>query len=275
MKKLTESELQFGDILIFENQDFEMLKFGQMVKDAYDEQNNKKKKQKEMGIAMYLLVYLIPWFDSGKEGENYKNIYHAAIWGNVDIFKGASVKTSQFETKIVQAGGSGIDSAHLYDTLIGHGVKCIHVYRRKEQPKGFYSKINDTTTDFYNKNKTEYSYNTAWLLAVLCSLRYSDGALYKFLKEKMGKAAADLSVDLITNILNTYMKDHQDEMVACSTLVAMIYADADYPLTINKTKIYTSELDFELNETLVTPRQIFESPDVHKVGEFHFCGAKG
>ncbi|MFT4603171.1 MAG: hypothetical protein ACI857_003358 [Arenicella sp.] len=78
-----------------------MLKFGQMVKDAYDEQNNKKKKQKEMGIAIYLLVYLIPWFDSGKEGENYKNIYHAAIWGNVDIFKGASVKTSQFETKIV------------------------------------------------------------------------------------------------------------------------------------------------------------------------------
>ena len=280
-KKFKEADLQLGDILIFENQDFDPIHFGSLLLE------NKE------AAAFYLLVYLIPWFDPGNDPKNYKNIYHAAIWGNIDIFKNASVKTPQFESKVVQAGSSGIGSAHLYDTMTGHGVKNVYVYRRKELPDGFYDAITKATRSFYNKNDIKYSYETAWLLAVICSMRYSDGTLRQLLTEKIGKEWANFIVNIIIDLINVYQKEHEEEMVACSTLVAMIYDRAGLPITPGKTdkkrNIHIPEAiisslntipapkepnkslaSIEISSLALTPRQLLESPQMKLVGHFSY-----
>ena len=291
MKELYESDLQLGDIFIFENQNFDIMQLWKILR------NQKHSWDENMySAAFYLLLYMIPWFDPGDEGDDYKNIYHAAIWGNIDPFKG-SVRTQMFESKIVQAGTHGIGSAHLYDTMIGGGVKNVYVCRRKEQPEGFFDKMTKATRGFYNQTDIQYSYETAWLLAVICSLRYSDGALYEMLKAKLGTPGADIMVTAIQKLINKYNDEHQKEMVACSTLVAMIYKNAGFELEVDDHKKkkdpeihLPASLDFgggswipgfksdttipkvTIKETVVTPRQLMESPDVELVGYFSYKG---
>lgn len=281
MKELKESELQLGDILIFENQDFDPIFFGKLLLENQE------------SAAFYILLYLIPWFDPGDNPKNYKNIYHAAIWGNVDIFKG-SAKIQQYETKIVQAGTHGIGSAHLYDTMTGPGVKNIYVYRRKKLPLEFYDAVNIATRSFYNQTQIKYSYSTAWLLAIICSLRYTDGTLHKLLEEKLGKAWADFIVKTIIDLINVYQKEHEEQMVACSTLVAMIYDRAGYSIILKEKnkdrplnipsevvdalkiipapKVEVQEIPTitNISNLTLTPRQLLESPDVELFGYFSF-----
>lgn len=291
MKELQESDLQVGDILIFENQDFSYSKFYSLcpsLKDSAD-------KEKWMPAAFYLLVYMIPWFDPGDDPKNYKNIYHAAIWGNVNVNLKKMGAPVEYGNRIVQAGPRGIVQDSLQETLVGPGVKNIYVYRYKGKNADFANKINEQIRNFYNDISIPYSYETAWLLAVICSMRYSDGALYEILKEKIGKWGADLMIGVIQDMINQYNNDHQKEMVACSTLVAMIYKDADYPLEIKefeKEQQFHIPIDFnampqkltieEVNDknlpkfatdkTIVTPRQLFESSSVEEVGYLPFKG---
>jgi hypothetical protein len=282
MKELKESDLQVGDILIFENQDFDFALFLKYY--------NKSKES----AAMYLLLYMIPWFDPGDNPENYKNIYHAAIWGNVNVNRGEN-KLVENLNRIVQAGTHGIDQAELDSTLKGAGVKNIYVYRFDKIDDDFENNINTQIRAFYNDTSIPYSYETAWLLAVICSMRYSDGELHKILKEKLGASLASFMTSFIKDMVNKYSKDHQKHMVACSTLVAMIYKNANYPLKINdlvnhklshtpitidkdvELPLITIQEDhklpeFKINEIIVTPRQLFESKSVKAVGYFPFKG---
>ncbi len=282
MKKLVESDLQIGDILIFENQDFVPILFGKLLLED---------KQK---AAFYLLLYMIPWFDPGDDPKNYKNIYHAAIWGNVNIHRGEN-RPAENLNRIVQAGTHGIGQASLNSTLKGAGVKNIYVYRFKERDANFESNINKQIRGFYDDVSIPYSYETAWLLAVICSMRYSDGALYKMLKDKIGTWGADLMIGIIQDMINQYNNEHQKEMVACSTLVSMIYKDALYPLIIkdmSKGQDMHIPIDFDaiaeklvideskeknlptitIHETVVTPRQLFESESVKEVGYLPYKG---
>jgi len=283
MKKLEESDLQIGDILIFENQDFDLIHFGKLLLED---------KQK---AAFYLLLYMIPWFDPGDDPKNYKNIYHAAIWGNVNIHRGEN-RSIENLNRIVQAGSHGISQASLDSTLKGPGVKNIYVYRFEDRDANFESKLNKQIRNFYDDVSIPYSYETAWLLAVICSMRYSDGAIYKMLKDKIGAWGADLMIGIIQDMINQYNDEHQKEMVACSTLVAMIYKDALYPLIIKdvvKDQPMHIPIDFDgvaeklvidepkdkslpkitIHETVVTPRQLFESKSVKVVGYLPFKGS--
>lgn len=282
MKELKETDLQIGDILIFENQDFDFTTFF-----------NYYSKSKE-SAAMYLLLYLIPWFDPGEDPKNYKNIYHAAIWGNVNINRGKE-QPANYQNRIVQAGTHGIDQADLNNTLKGPGVKNIYVYRYENKNADFEKNVNKQIRAFYNDTTIPYSYETAWLLAVICSMRYTDGELYNILKDKFGKGIATFMVEFIQELINTYNDDHQKEMVACSTLVAMIYKNANYPLKIKEIEKHTplnipiesnhmkvedeitepmhkNLMNVSINETIVTPRQLFESLSVKEVGYFPFKG---
>ena len=290
MKKLEESDLQIGDILIFENDDFSYKKFYDLTPkliEAYD-------KDKWMPAAFYLLLYMIPWFDPGEDPKNYKNIYHAAIWGSINVNRDKDLPI-KIENRIVQAGTLGIDQAKLNTTLKGFGVKNIYVYRYKNKAAGFESNINTQIRNFYNDTSIAYSYETAWLLAVICSMRYSDGVIHRILKDKIGQWAANFMVGIIQDLIGQYSEDNEKEMIACSTLVAMIYKDAEFPLAIKdlvKDQPLNIPLNFEgidkkpaikelkdknlpkvtVNYTVVTPRQLLESESVDEVGYFPFRG---
>ena len=282
MKKLKESDLQIGDILIFENQDFELKTFFKYL--------NKSKEN----AAMYLLLYMIPWFDPGKNPKTYKNIYHAAIWGNVNINRGENLPIEN-QNRIIQAGTSGIGQAELEKTLKGTGVKNIYVYRFKNKDTDFENTMNQHIRNFYNDTSIPYSYETAWLLAVICSMRYSDGELHKILEEKLGTPIAGFMTSFIRDMINVYSNDNEKHMVACSTLVAMIYKNANYPLKINDfvgnelnhtpitidkdvdLPIATVNEDnklpeFKTDEVIITPRQLFESDSVEEIGYFSYLG---
>jgi len=288
MKELKESDLQIGDILIFENQDFSLLTFYELLPSMSEMDN----KEKLMPAAFYLLLYMIPWFDPGDDPKNYKNIYHAAIWGNINVHRGENRPVENLN-RIVQAGTTGIDQADLKSTLKGFGVKNIYVYRYKDKPDHFEKNINAQIRYFYDDVSIPYSYETAWLLAVICSMRYSDGALYELLKNHIGTWGANFMIGVIQDLINQYNNEHQKEMVACSTLISMIYKDASYPLTIkevNKDKALHIPIHFEgisnkpklrnlnnkitpkvaINETVVTPRQLLESTSVKGVGYLPF-----
>ncbi|MHA7102723.1 hypothetical protein [Roseivirga pacifica] len=284
MKKLAQSDLQSGDILIFENQDFNLIKLLDELRQDFDEADLAKKTH----AAFYLLLYLIPWFDPGSEGGNYRNIYHAAIWAGVDLSRGKG--EPNLASKIVQAGRKGIVTADIPSTLKEDTVKNVYVYRSRFMDNVFQEKVNAATQQFLNDSSIPYAYETAWMLAVICSLRYSDGQLHKILVEKLGKEGADLMVIFIRQLINKYAKTHQKHMVACSTLVAMIYENAGYALHVDalkqipniempadfqlKTDFFsfykrskTNELPkIEVTETVITPRQLAESPDVTLVG---------
>ncbi|MGW8123053.1 hypothetical protein ACV07N_10390 [Roseivirga echinicomitans] len=288
MKALQQSDLQIGDILIFENQDFSYVEFLDELKKDYFEEDPKNR----MHAAFYLLLYMIPWFDPGKEGKHYKNIYHAAIWGKVNVYRGEN-RTPKNENRIVQAGTHGISQATLEETLKGEGVKNIYVYRRKSKPIDFEDKMNKAVWDFYDDVSIPYAYETAWLLAVICSLRYSDGTLHEILKNQLGDWGAQKMVDIIRSLINEYNNEHQKEMVACSTLVAMIYKNAGFALEVEKMSIdpqvklpsdlrlsqdffhqsFTSSKPLkplEVKETVITPRQLAESKDVELIGYFQY-----
>ena len=152
----------------------------------------------------------------------------------------------------------------------------------------------NATRSFYNQNQIKYSYSTAWLLAVICSLRYTDGTLHKLLEDKLGKAWANFIVKTIVDLINVYQKEHEEQMVACSTLVAMIYDRAGYPIRLKeKNKDKPLNIPSEVVEALkvipapkvevkeistipnisnltLTPRQLLESPDVELFGYFPF-----
>ena len=289
MKELQQSDLQPGDILIFENQDFSFTEFYNLTPSIWDWNDQ----EKWMPAAFYLLIYMIPWFDPGDDPKNYKNIYHAAIWGNVDVNIDKE-GPAKFEDRIVQAGPDGIVQDDLESTLVGHGVKNIYVYRHKNANAKLYEKVNEATRSFYNDTSIPYSYETAWLLAVICSMRYTDGALFNILQEKLGTKFATIMVGVIQELINKYNEDHQREMVACSTLVAMIYKDAGFALdfaplekdkpvavpadlTLDPMKLRVEKNDpaipqIEIKETVVTPRQLAESPDVVELGYFPYKG---
>lgn len=282
MNKLKESDLQIGDILIFENQDFKIETFLKFYKKSSE------------SAAMYLLLYMIPWFDPGKDPKNYKNIYHAAIWGNVNIHRDDKEPIKN-QNRIVQAGTHGIDQAALESTLKGFGVKNIYVYRFKEKDTEFERIINSQINSFYNDTSIPYSYETAWLLAVICSMRYSDGELHKILEEKLGAPLASFMTSFIRDMINVYSNENEKHMVACSTLVAMIYKNSNYPLKItdlvsNELKHspilidenielpFTSNIEdnklpkFKTEEVIITPRQLFESDSVEEIGYFSYLG---
>ena len=285
MQQLQESDLQLGDILIFEDFNFDKGKLW----DKYWEGGVK-------GAFYYLLHYLIAWFDPGKEGENYRNIYHAGIWGNVDINRGTNLPP-KFKNCVVQAGPNGIGYASLEDTLEHETVMNVYVCRLKKhkQKEDFHKKINESIREFY-KEKGAYSFKTAWLLAVICSLRYDKGTLHKVLTNRFGKWIANFIVDQVLFFINEYSNHHQRDMVACSPLVAMMYKNADHELAVHvfealqklelsAPQFNLEELESELKkinlantddaknwpaikETVVTPRQLLESPDVRQIGFF-------
>ncbi|KYG71346.1 hypothetical protein EV198_3438 [Roseivirga ehrenbergii] len=284
MKVLRQSDLEIGDILIFENQDFNYVKLLDELRKDYFEEDPKKR----MHAAFYLLLYMIPWFDPGKEGKDYKNIYHAAIWGNVNIYRGEN-REPKNEHRIVQAGTHGIGQAALEATLEGEGVKNIYVYRKTTRSVDFEDKVNNAIWAFYDDASLPYSYETAWLLAVICSMRYTDGALREMLEKHLGEWGASKMIEIILSLINQYNDDHQDKMIACSTLVAMIYKNAGFELDIlpmetnpvlslpNELKLSTDFFHqtftasvplkpLQVKETVVTPRQLAESPDVELVG---------
>lgn len=291
MKELEESDLQIGDILIFENDEFSYKKFYDLTPE-WDEVYDK---EKWMPAAFYLLLYMIPWFDPGQDQQNYKNIYHAAIWGNINVNRDEKNQPIKNRNRIVQAGTKGIGKAELDATLKGFGVKKIYVYRFKDKTANFESSINTQIRNFYNDTSIPYSYEAAWLLAVICSMRYSDGAIHQILTDKIGKLGADFMVGIILDLISKYSEDNQKEMVACSTLVAMIYKDAKFPLAIKdlvKDQPLNIPINFDalkekpalkelkdtnlpkiiINETIVTPRQLLESTSVEEVGYFPYRG---
>lgn len=279
MKELKKEDLQIGDILIFEDFDFDPKKL--------------ERKTREGGIRgafYYLLHYLIAWFDPGKEGDHYRNIYHAAIWGNVNVNRDKGFP-EKFEDCVVQAGTTGIGYASFEATMTHETVMNVYVCRKKARTEDFEGEINSAIRNFY-KERGHYSFETAWLLAVICSLRYSDATLYQLLEDRFGKLTAHLIVAEILKLINYYNDHHQKDMVACSILVAMIYKNAGHELPVHvfetlnysfypSPKFEISEQLFEglqanvqsaehnwpiLKETVVSPRQLMESPEVELIG---------
>ena len=279
MRELKKSDLQIGDILIFEDFDFQASK----LKKNFDKNGFK-------GAFYYLLHYLIAWFDPGKEGNNYRNIYHAGIWGNVNVNRDKELPPS-FEDCVVQAGTSGIGHASLEATLSHETVMNVYVCRLKEKTDNFETEINDSVREFY-KVKGHYSFKTAWLLAVICSLRYSKGTLRKLLRKRFGYLAAHYMVKAILDQINEYNDHHQRDMVACSPLVAMMYKNAGHELPVKVFQVLQDHEEVEpkfdldeikddldellttddsdewppIKETVVTPRQLMESPAVEVIG---------
>lgn len=278
MKQLKESDLEIGDILIFEDYDFDE-----------DKLYKHWKKNGLEGVFDYLLHYLIAWFDPGKKGANYKNIYHAGIWGNVNPTR--NNKNPKYKNCVIQAGGKGIGAASLKAMLEHETVMNIYVCRLKKRTPSFKNDINNSIRNFY-KEQGKYSYKTAWLLAVICSLRYSKGVLHKLLvKTFRFSIVANFIIKMILKSINDFSDKNQREMVACSPLVAMMYKNAGYELPVNVFELLnnnelpkpnfnlkglenrlplTSSINTEewpaIKETVVTPRQLMESPAVDIIG---------
>lgn len=279
MKILKESDLEIGDILIFEDYDFNN-----------DELINNFNESGFKGAFYYLLHYLIAWFDPGKEGKNYKNIYHAAIWGNVDINRDNN-STPLLKNCVVQAGTNGIGYATLKETLTHKTVMNVYVCRLKEKTSYFETDINKSIRDFY-KEKGYYSFKTAWLLAIICSMRYTKGQVFRLLEKYLhSKIAAKYVVKMILDSINEYSNHNQRKMVACSPLVGMMYKNAGYELPVNVFELWQDNkfphplFDLKnleeklpltsynendewptIKETIVTPRQLMESPAVEMIG---------
>lgn len=290
MRKLKKSDLEIGDILIFEYPDFDWGKVEKIWED--EEKKYKSYTEKLKAVGWYLLHFAIPWCDPGKDPETYKNIYHAAIWGNVDIYRGSTLEQPNFQNRIVQAGTLGTGQASLEDTMKAPSVQNVYVCRHinKKEFADFEAKINKIIKEYYNNTSLKYSFETAWMLSVLCSLRYNTGTLYKMLAKKFGTTKASLLVLSIITLVQYYGKHHKKEMIACSPLVADIFMDAEIPLIVD-TLVTTqpekkltltdfdlafwniNEKDIELemplsvaNDTIVTPRQLMESQSVKIIG---------
>lgn len=290
MRELNKSDLQIGDILIFEYPDFNWNEVEKIWEDKENKYKNLTEKLKAIG--WYLLHFAIPWCDPGKNPETYKNIYHAAIWGTIDIYRGSTLKQPNFQDRIVQAGTLGTGQASLEDTMKAPSVKNVYVCRHinKDKFTDFEAKINKVIKEYYNDTSLKYSFETAWMLSVLCSLRYNTGTLYKILEKKCGKTKASLMVLSIITLVQYYAKYHKKDMIACSPLVADIYMDAKIPLKIDtlvttkiNNELTSSDLDLDswninkkdidieiplsvANDTIVTPRQLMESESVEIIG---------
>ena len=169
----------------------------------------------------------------------------------------------------------------------------VYVCRLKEKTTNFSDEINKSIREFY-KEKGHYSFKTAWLLAAICSLRYSKATLHQLLKKRFGSFIANYIVKMILDSINEYNNHHQRDMIACSPLVAMMYKNANYELSVNVFESFLGknlpEPNFNLNgleeklrelnlansensndwtpikETVVTPRQLLESPDAELIG---------
>ncbi len=286
MKELKKSDLEIGDILIFEDFDFRYTKLWE-----------KWKKGGLSGVFYYLLHYLIAWFDPGKEGANYKNIYHAGIWGNVDVNRDKELPPS-FEDCVVQAGTGGIGHASFQGTMEHETVMNVYVCRLKDQTPNFHNEINEAIREFY-KVKGHYSFKTAWMLSAICSMRYTKGAIFEMIESRFGTKVARFIVREILRKINEYNDHHQRDMVACSPLVAMMYKNAGHELPVHvfelnqdqslpSPKFDLTELEKELEsstdnldgdwppikETVVTPRQLLESPAVELKGVIRHINKK-
>ena len=277
MKVLKESDLEIGDILIFEDFDFNEEKL-----------NNHWNEKGFEGVFDYLLHYLIAWFDPGTKGDNYKNIYHAGIWGNVNTKRDKNNPT--YKNCIIQAGGNGIGAASLKAMLEHETVMNIYVCRFKKKTPTFKEDINSSIRALYSV-QGQYSDTTAWLLAVICSLRYSKGILHELLANyfKLEKNV-DFIVEMILLLINQYNNKHQRDMIACSPLVAMMYKNAGYEIPVKTFELLNNKLpkpNFDIysflkktpisseikteeftsiKQTIVTPRQLMESSAVDIVG---------
>ncbi|MFY0591764.1 hypothetical protein [Roseivirga sp.] len=282
-KPIDISKLQPGDILIYENQDFNFDDFNKELDKSY---NN---------AAFYVLLYMIAWFDPGKDRLNYKNYYHAAVWGTI-----RGEKDNSLTTGVVGIGRSGISVGGGIHAGAGvHMTKSIRVVRCNK-PEFDPFKLNDALQEFYNNRKhIPYAYDSAYLLAILCTLRYKDGTLRELLEQQLGKDSAWIPFfyGLALYLVNEYMSRHQDSMVVCSTLVSMAYVNADCPLKVldfesggnlgsslllnlpsdlpnriqemeSKIAGYSAFPDIPIPDTLVTPRQLLESPDTFNLGYF-------
>lgn len=293
MRTLKKSDLQIGDILIFEYPDFNWSEVEKIWEDK--EKKHKNLTEKLKAIGWYLLHYAIPWCDPGKNPETYKNIYHAAIWGNVDVYRGSTLKQPNYQNRIIQAGTRGTGQASLEETMKAASVKNVYVCRHVNKTKfvDFETQINTIIREYYNDTSLKYSFETAWMLSVLCSLRYNTGTLHKILDKKYGKTKASLMVLSIITLIQYYAKYHKKDMIACSPLVADIFMDAKIPLKIDTLvatrsnneltladldldswNINKKDIDTEIplsitNDTIVTPRQLMESESVEIVG--YFC----
>ncbi len=227
MKELQQSDLQPGDILVFENFDFSLEELNKRIPEGFWD---KLDSEKWMPAAWYLLLHMIAWFDPGDDPVNYKSFYHAAIWGNVNVNRDKEGEAPAFVNTIVQAGPNGIGQSGLTANLEHETVRKIYVYRHKEYGALMGEKLNQHTRLYYNDTSIPYSFTTAWLLAVICSMRYTSGTLYQMLTEKIGAAMATVMVGIIQKLINDYNEDHKKEMIACSTLVANIYKAAGFAL---------------------------------------------
>ncbi len=282
-RKLDVSELKPGDILIYENQNFNFTDLDNELTKGYDH------------AAFYMLLYLIAWFDPGKDRLNYRNYYHAAVWGTI-----RGEKNNSLTTGVVGIGRSGISIGGKVHA--GKGVprtKSIRVVRC-DKPEFAPYKLNDALQQFYNdRKKIPYAYDSAYLLAILCTLRYKDGSLRELLERQLGKDSPWIPFfyGMAIYLVNEYMSRHQDSMMVCSTLVSMAYVNADCPLRVydfesgvneasgfpldlpsdlpghidemeSKIAGYSDFPDIPIPETLVTPRQLLESPDTYNLGYF-------
>lgn len=281
-RKLDVSELQPGDILIYENQNFSFTDFDKELTKSYDH------------AAFYMLLYLISWFDPGKDRVNYRNYYHAAVWGTIRDLNDNSLKTG-----VVGIGRSGISAGGGIHAGKGvHMTKSIRVVRCNKSDFDPF-KINDALQEFYNnKENIPYAYDSAYLLAILCTIRYKDGTLRKLLEQQLGEGPwVDFFYKLAIYLVNQYMSRHQDNMVVCSSLVSMAFKNAGYQLAIHDFESGNNDTqgtllnlpdqlpgqieemesriagvadfpDIPIPETLVTPRQLLESPDTDNLGYF-------
>ncbi len=290
LPQLQESDLQIGDILIYEYPPFDPNRLAEIIEDPKIEGWYNKM----MAYAWYLIHFAIPWCDPGKDRTHYKRFYHAAVWGNVDISRDTKSPDADFQNRIVEAGPGGTLQDSLDKSLKSRGVQNIYVCRYKDRDADFLYKINEQIRKFYNDTDLEYSYETAWLLSVMCSLRYKDGTLREMLEEHFSKETALVIVLMIRMLINHYQEKHQDKMIACSTLVAMIFYDTEkyeiqvdpfeantpinippdfemdlsqlMPMSIEKDEPYEK---MEVGEVFVTPRQLFESSSVECIGYMH------
>ena len=135
MRELKKSDLLIGDILIYEDFDFDEIELIKKMDEAakHEESYSKKIEVAASAAFNYLLHYLIAWFDPGKEGEDYKNIYHAGIWGNVNINRDKKGSNEIFKNGVVEATGSGIQFSTLKENLTDDAVKTIYVCRLKNK----------------------------------------------------------------------------------------------------------------------------------------------
>lgn len=203
MNKLKKKDLKTGDILIYEVTDFSYLKF---IEKLYSGINN---------AIDYSIPHLISWFDPGKDKRAY---FHAAIWNGEEV---------------IEAGPGGIHKAPIEKDVTHPTVKNIYVYRydKPTSEDKFIEAFKDFPASEKRIGDIGYSYPTAFLLAVLVSMR--KGSINSILRSYLGTTVAKIFEGAFIHWVNGILSERPREMVVCSTLVSMIYQEAGYDIRID------------------------------------------